>query len=121
NAIGQLIRALVNAFVVPADEQQPLFASQFTGERIVEGLAVGGKEDSVRGDGQMVGKGIERFEDGFTLHYEAVAAAVGVVVGGAVTVVRPVAQVVRLEGDDAFILGAAHHGRAHDGGIHIGE
>ena len=60
-------------------------------------------------------------EDGFAFEDHALAAAVGGVVGGAVFVGGPVAEVVGADGDEAALLGFADDALAERGGGDGGE
>ena len=118
--IGECIGALVDALVMPANEQQAVFLGKLGGNALVERLATGREEDGI-GCAALRDDIVIRLKDGLALHHQALAAAVRVVVGGAMAIVRPIAQVVRVEIERARCLRALHDRLAHNRIVHMRE
>ena len=114
--------ALVHAFVVAAedDEVATLLAkgAVFLRDALVEAPPARTHEDGAR---LRRAQRFHGLEDGLAFHHHALAAAVGGVVGAAVFVVRPVAEVVGLEGEEPLFLRALHHALAEGCGGDGGE
>ena len=98
--------ALVDAFIAAADEDDALEGGEAARGGLREALALrrekdyglaGGIAGGLRGDA----KGFDALEDGLRLEDHAFAATEGAVVDGAVAVVGPVAEVVRVDGGKA--------------------
>jgi len=99
--------ALVEALVVAAEEDEVSAGLRVVaGERLVEAAAAGGHEEHAACG---CAKALDGFEDRLALQHHALAAAVGRVVGGAVFVARPVAEIVAVEGDETALLSFADH------------
>ena len=85
-----------------------------------KGLATGGEEHN-RGLGTLCANGLDGLCDRLDLHEHALPAAVRLVIDGAMAVVRPVAQVIRLKIKKAGLAGAAQNRCGHDGLKHLGK
>ena len=80
-----------------AHEQQTVFLRQLARQRVIERSPMRAQENRA-GARRMPGYDvIVRLEDGLAFHDQPVAAAVRVVVGSAMPVMRPIPQVVPLE------------------------
>lgn len=121
--VGTLVHAFIETLVVPADEYQACLGGQALCERLIEGNTRRCEEDGLGGNGRVFGalEFIERLEYGFAFHEQALTTAVGLVIGGAMTVMRPIAQVVRRELEESLALGDSQHGRGHGHVEHLGE
>ena len=118
--VGIRIRALIDALVTTAHEQQTLAFEQALGYMLRKGLAAGGKEHH-GGLGALGANGLDGLGNGLDLHEHALPAAVRLVIDGAMAVVRPVAQVIRLKIKKAGLAGAAQNRRGHNGLKHLGK
>ena len=85
-----------------------------------KGLAAGGEEHH-GGLGTLGADGLDGLGDGLDLHEHALPAAIRLVIDGAMAVVRPIAQVIRLKIKKAGLAGAAQNRRGHDGLKHLGK
>lgn len=137
--------ALIDAFVVAAEEDEVGDFDELLGGALGEEGAGGGEEE---GEGFSIfdfrfSSGVagscggafpisdlrtsifaqlfDRGEDGFAFEDHALAAAVGGVVGGAVFVGGPVAEVVGADGDEAALLRLADHALGERGGGDVWE
>ena len=111
--VGQAVDPLVHALVAPAHEDDALHVCQALGRALGERSAAGREEDHVC-RGLVHGlHGLDGLEDGLGLHEHALPAAKGGVIYGAVAVVGPRAQIVRVKREDAPRLRASEYGGAH--------
>ena len=114
--------ALVHAFVVAAEDDEVAAlcakAGVFLRDALIHAPPARAHEDDA---GLRRAERFHGLEDWLAFHHHALPAAVGRVVGGAVAVVRPVAEVVGLEGEEALFLRALHHALAECGGGDGGE
>ena len=85
-----------------------------------KGLATGGKKHH-GGLGTLGANSLDGLGNRLDLHEHALPAAVWLVIDGAMAVVRPVAQVIRLKIKKAGLAGAAQNRRGHDGLKHLGK
>ena len=118
--IGIRIGALVDALVTAAHKQQALAFEQALGHMLRKGLAAGGEEHH-GGLGTLRADGLDCLGNRLDLHEHALPAAIRLVIDGAMAVVRPVAQVIRLKIKKAGLAGAAQNRRGHDGLKHLGK
>ena len=118
--IGIRICALVDALVTAAHKQQALTFEQALGHMLRKGLAAGGEEHH-GGLGALGTDGLNCLGNGLDLHEHALPAAVWLIIDGAMAVVRPVAQVIRLKIKKAGLAGAGQDRCGHDGLKHLGK
>ena len=103
-----------------ADEQQALLGGKLGCHSLVERLAARSEKHRIR-RGSRCGNIVVRLEDGLALHHEPLSAAVRVVIGGAMTIMRPITQIVGMKIKRAASLGALHNGFSHDRIVHMGK
>ena len=103
-----------------AHKQQALAFEQALGHMLRKGLAARGEEHHRR-LGALRANGLDGLGDRLDLHEHALPAAVRLVIDGTMTVVRPVAQVIRLKIKKAGLAGAAQNRCGHDGLKHLGK
>ena len=118
--VCQCVGAFVYALVMPADEHQPILRREALRDLLRERHTRRRKEYDM-GLRALRGDGIVGFEDGRACHKKALAAPIRIVVGRAMAVVRPVAQVVSMEFEQAEFLRPLHDGILHDGIVHAGK
>ena len=118
--VGIRIGTLVDTFVTAAHKQQALAFEQALGHMLRKGLAARGEEHHRR-LGALRANGLDGLGDRLDLHEHALSAAVRLVIDGTMTVVRPVAQVIRLKIKKAGLAGAAQNRCGHDGLKHLGK
>ena len=98
---------------MPADYDEMLLAGVFGGDFLVESSARWGHQNyfglALIGRVVSIPQFFDCLEDRFAFEHHALAAAVRRVVGGAVLVARPVAEVVRADEGKIFFLCAFHH------------
>ena len=102
----ELRDAFVDAFVAAADENDAFERSEAARGGLREALALCGEKDDGLAGGVAGGfgrdaEGFDALEDGLRLEDHALAAAEGAVVDRAVAVVRPVAEIVGVDGGEA--------------------
>lgn len=103
-----------------ADEQQTFLRGKLGCHSLVERLAAGREKHRVRRRTRC-GNIVVRLEDGLALHHEPLSAAVWVIVGGTMAIMRPITQIVGMKIKRAASLGALHDGFSHDRIVHMGK
>src|SRR5690606_12690387 len=113
--------ALVDAFVVPANERDPPLLRQLLRDALRE-LPSARRHDRDMGVLKIVAEdGFDRFHDRRGFHDHPGAAAVGRVVGGAMPIVGPVADVMNLDVDQPLRPGTLDDAFAENAIEHAGE
>ena len=110
--------ALIDAFVMTAEENEMRKARVFLGDLLGERAAAGRHENhaGIRG-----AEFLDRGEKWLALHHHSLAPAVRRVVGCAVFVIRPLSQIMHAEIDKAALLRLADHARAERRGGDFGK
>lgn len=111
--------ALIDAFVMAAEEDEMVaLGGEALGRGLFERGACGGHKQH---SGPLRAEGGESGENGFALHDHALAPAIGGVVGGAVFVRGPVADVVRVDFHEGALLGASDDAFSQSVGRDLGK
>jgi len=105
------VDALINAFVATADEHEVVVLGECPGERLGEGLTLGGEQDAM-GTAMIALDGFDRSDDRAGLHDHAGATAVRCIVSAAVAIGRVIADVVHADVEGACLTCSMNDRRA---------
>jgi len=120
----ELIDALVDTFISPAEQNKAIDSSEFARQCLGEGAALRGKEDHPRWDGWRLralsfrqdAQGREGFGQGLGFQNHAFSPTERTVVDGAMPVVGEVAQIVNADHDQFLSQRAAQDAVLKDAG-----